>query len=70
MKHTKELQSKGVGKMTEARAFKRMTDGDRATTEPGGMECMKCNCIFIGDESHDLCAICFAGRAALKAGEK
>jgi len=26
--------------------------------EPGGMECMCCGEIFIGDESHDLCRAC------------
>ncbi len=46
------------------RAYRRMPDGDRATSEPGGMECMECNCIFIGDESHDVCAVC--AKAALK----
>lgn len=26
--------------------------------EPGGMECMCCGSIFIGDETHDLCRAC------------
>ncbi len=31
---------------------------DRASNAPGGMECCACGSIFIGDESHDLCAVC------------
>jgi hypothetical protein len=31
---------------------------DRPAEHPGGMECQECGCIFIGDEWHDLCAVC------------
>ena len=31
---------------------------DRPTTEPGGCECDKCGCIFIGAEWHAVCAVC------------
>ena len=40
------------------RAYKRCQDGDRPTNEPGGMECGRCGCIFIGAEWHALCAVC------------
>ena len=31
---------------------------DRATQDPGGMECEECNVIFIGAEYHRICAVC------------
>lgn len=31
---------------------------DRATTEPGGMQCENCYVIFVGAEWHDLCGVC------------
>lgn len=31
---------------------------DRAAENPGGMQCEKCDEIFIGEEWHLLCAIC------------
>ncbi len=31
---------------------------DRPATEPGGMECIECGCIFIGAEWHAKCAAC------------
>jgi len=31
---------------------------DRPSKEPGGQECEKCGCIFIGEEWHDLCSVC------------
>ncbi len=37
----------------------------RPASEPGGMECNSCGCIFIGAEWHALCAVC---DAALKGG--
>jgi hypothetical protein len=40
------------------RAYRRCPDGDRPTNEPGGMECMKCGCIFIGAEWHSYCRVC------------
>lgn len=32
---------------------------NRPTTNPGGLECLTCGCIFIGDESHTECAVCY-----------
>lgn len=40
------------------RAYKRCPDGDRPTNEPGGMECVECQCIFIGAEWHSRCRVC------------
>lgn len=34
------------------------TDRNRATMTPGGCECSKCGCIFIGGIEHDVCGIC------------
>ena len=34
------------------------TDLNRATMAPGGCECSKCGCIFIGGETHTECGIC------------
>ncbi len=31
---------------------------DRPSSAPGGCECMECGCTFIGDESHQFCAVC------------
>lgn len=39
---------------------------DRATSEPGGMECMSCGVIFIGHEADDECGDCFESRDAMK----
>lgn len=33
---------------------------DRPTSNPGGMDCQHCGVIFVGDESHSLCAVCAA----------
>lgn len=33
---------------------------DRPAKNPGGVECERCGCIFIGEEWHSLCGICFA----------
>lgn len=44
-----------------------MSERNRATNYPGGCECMRCGCIFIGDESHDICGICESAIAALAA---
>jgi len=33
---------------------------DRAAKEPGGVECIECGRIFIGEPWHSLCAVCFA----------
>jgi hypothetical protein len=32
---------------------------DRAANNPGGCECLSCGCIFIGEEWHTLCAVCY-----------
>jgi hypothetical protein len=40
---------------------------DRATTEPGGMECMECGVIFVGAEHHYRCALCDAKHGLLDA---
>lgn len=38
---------------------------DRASAYPGGMECMTCGCVFVGDESHEDCGVCAgSGREA------
>jgi len=31
---------------------------DRASEDPGGMECEECNVIFVGSDFHRLCAVC------------
>lgn len=31
---------------------------DRPTSEPGGMQCERCDVIFVGAEWHSFCAIC------------
>jgi hypothetical protein len=31
---------------------------NRASDNPGGMECQNCGVIFVGDESHSLCGVC------------
>jgi hypothetical protein len=31
---------------------------DRPATNPGGMECQRCNNIFVGEEWHEFCGIC------------
>lgn len=31
---------------------------NRATTEPGGCECVECGAIFIGGPAHETCAAC------------
>jgi hypothetical protein len=31
---------------------------DRAARNPGGRECDRCGCVFIGEEWHHLCAAC------------
>lgn len=35
-----------------------MGSHDRPARNPGGMECMSCGVIFIGEEWHDLCRLC------------
>lgn len=46
-----------------ARNCRRCPDGDRPAREPGGMECGRCGCIFIGEEWHGFCAVCIAAVA-------
>lgn len=31
---------------------------DRATEDPGGMQCEECDVIFIGADYHRICAVC------------
>ena len=31
----------------------------RQTSQPGGCECMKCGCIFIGAPDDGLCLVCY-----------
>lgn len=31
---------------------------DRPATNPGGMECIECGVIFVGEEWHYVCAVC------------
>lgn len=31
---------------------------DRPAQEPGGLECSRCGCIFIGEPWHKFCAVC------------
>lgn len=31
---------------------------DRPATNPGGMECLECGVIFVGEEWHGRCALC------------
>lgn len=35
---------------------------NRATNDPGGMECEECGAIFVGASSHALCGLCNARR--------
>lgn len=37
---------------------------DRPANNPGGMQCERCDEIFIGEEWHAFCAICLAEEAA------
>lgn len=30
----------------------------RPSPTPGGCECQRCGCIFVGDESHQFCGVC------------
>ena len=39
---------------------RKITNPDRPTKKPGGMQCQRCDSIFIGDETHTLCGICAA----------
>jgi len=41
----------------------RCSDGDRPAREPGGVECGRCGCIFIGEEWHEFCALCITSVA-------
>ncbi len=36
----------------------RKPSADRATSEPGGCECMECGRIFIGAPWHTVCGLC------------
>lgn len=40
------------------------TSRDRPTSNPGGMECEKCGCIFVGAEWHQFCRVCVEEVAA------
>lgn len=31
---------------------------DRPAVNPGGMWCERCDCIFIGEETHVFCGVC------------
>src|SRR5687768_5427237 len=35
---------------------------DRPAANPGGMDCQECGVIFVGEEWHQLCAVCEAHR--------
>lgn len=45
-------------KENDSKTGKRMPDADRPAHEPGGCQCIRCGCIFIGEEWHELCAVC------------
>lgn len=36
---------------------------DRETTAPGGCECQRCGCVFIGGPAHNICGVCLADSA-------
>lgn len=42
---------------------------DRAATNPGGMQCIRCDEIFIGEEWHDFCGVCFSEIQAKRKAE-
>lgn len=41
-----------------------MSERDRPAKNPGGMQCQDCDKIFVGEEWHAFCAICYARRVA------
>jgi hypothetical protein len=43
---------------------------NRASHNHGGCICVECGCTFIGDESHDLCAVCDDTRAQASASDE
>ncbi|CAJ2836655.1 hypothetical protein [Burkholderia pseudomallei] len=43
---------------TGAEGAKAVGSPNRPSDNPGGMECSKCGCIFIGGPEHDVCAVC------------
>lgn len=43
---------------TGAEGAKAVGSPNRPSDSPGGMECSKCGCIFIGGPEHDVCAVC------------
>lgn len=68
MKHTKELQSKGVGKMTEATCGRCQGNGEIVLDWPKYLHPAN---LAEEESSVDDCPDCDGtGRAALKAGEK
>lgn len=44
--------------MNELRTEDALANRDRPAGEPGGCECHRCGCIFIGEEWHQFCAVC------------
>lgn len=34
------------------------TKRDRPARNPGGVECTRCGCIFVGEEWHQFCLVC------------
>lgn len=40
------------------------TARDRPAHNPGGVECAKCECVFVGEEWHTLCRVCIEEVAA------
>lgn len=53
------------------RCGKRCHDGDWiGDTEPGGMECVECECIFISNDGRPLCKVCHDERFHPSAREK
>lgn len=43
-----------------ARFGRSCPDGNRPAREPGGCECRRCGCTFVGEEWHEFCAMCIA----------
>jgi hypothetical protein len=40
------------------------TNRDRPARNPGGIECQRCKCIFVGEKWHTLCRVCMATEMA------
>ena len=49
---------------TQTDTTEQTTNRDRPARNPGGVECTRCDCVFIGEEWHTLCRVCVELTAA------